>query len=152
MSEIVAVLAFVVGAVVGSLLRRRSSAQQEIEVGREVWRQWLRAGRPPMQWFAQQSDSVREALAEDGDAYARDVAAAVGWSVRDPEAAQAVASQDADSGEERLLDRIATVAAMSQQRQAAGQRQPMTMAGVFRNGRHEPSPSPPADRPFGGDP
>lgn len=148
MNEVIAFLAFLVGVVLGAMLRHRAVVQREIEVGRDVWRQWLRAGRPPLPWFAAQPASVREALAEDGDDYARDVAAAVGWAVRDPEAAQAVASPDDDDGEARLLDRIATVAA--QRHSVATAQQPMTMAGVFRrNGRHEQAP---ADRPFGGDP
>jgi hypothetical protein len=151
MSETIAIASFVVGVVAGMMLRGRSQGSEQVEIDRETWRQWLRAWRPPLQWFAQQPASVRDALAEDGDAYARDVAAAVGWSVRDPEAAQAVASQDEDDGEARLLDRIATVAAISQQRQTPAARQQPTMAGIFRNGRHEVPQAAP-DRPLGGDP
>lgn len=48
---------------------------------------WLRAQRPPLLDFLKLSEVEQEALALIGDEYMQDLAVAIGYAVRDPQAA-----------------------------------------------------------------
>lgn len=62
--------------------RRRKPPLTSAAYGR-----WLRAQRPPLLDFLKLSEVEQEALALIGDEYMQDLAVAIGYAVRDPQAA-----------------------------------------------------------------
>lgn len=106
----------------------------------ESYARWLCAGRPqPVTWFLELDADEQEALAQLGDAYAQETAVAIGYAVRDPEAAHAgMAPGDDVEAEERLAVRRAVAAAqgiISQMGASVSRESPEeeapTMAGLF---------------------
>lgn len=75
----------------------------------EVYGRWLRAQRPPFQWFAELGELEQEALAGVGDGYVENLAIAIGFAVQDPAAAASgVDTQRGDpEAEAELLGRMA---------------------------------------------
>jgi len=113
----------------------------------ETHGRWIRAGRPPYQWFAELPADQQEALAQVGDAHDIDRAIAIGYAVRDPEAAEkgiAAAAGDLDA-EADLVQRLAARAvekmlgSRSQPTAPAPTAQPPSMGGLAarRQGRQE---------------
>lgn len=89
-----------------SLFRRR--AQRELVLDRPAYGRWLRAQRPPLEWFLSLASDEQEALAVIGDEYLQDLSVALGYAVRDPEvtAAGMDAARNPES-EEVLARRLA---------------------------------------------
>jgi hypothetical protein len=83
--------------------------QRQPDLTNAGYERWLRAQRPPFDWFLRLSELEQEQLAMLGDAHVQDIAVAIGYTVRDPEAADAGMSAmqgDAD-GEATLAARLA---------------------------------------------
>lgn len=60
-----------------------------VDLTNESYGQWLRAGRPPFEWFLGQDDETREQLAILGDEYARSCIIELGYAMANPVAAEA---------------------------------------------------------------
>jgi hypothetical protein len=75
----------------------------------EGYERWLRAQRPPFDWFLALSEVEQEQMALMGDAHMQDLAIALGYAIRDPEAADAgmSAMQGDASAEATLATKIA---------------------------------------------
>lgn len=89
------------------IFRRRKPAP---ELTSDGYRRWLRAQRPPLPWFLDLSELEQETLAQLGDEQLQDFAIAIGYAVRDPDAADqgvAAAAGDADA-EASLAVRLAS--------------------------------------------
>ena len=72
----------------------------------EAYERWLRAQRPPFEWFLRLSEVEQEQLAMLGDAHAQDFAVASGYAMQDPEAADAgISAMQGDSDAEETLAR-----------------------------------------------
>lgn len=113
-------------------------------MGTSAYARWLRAWRPPLQWFIQQSEEGQEALAAVGDRYAGDLIVDLGYATQDPKLAEDGVTQDTDGADETKAQRLANavVARIKAQRgQANGpslpklppdpfpSSQPLTMVG-----------------------
>lgn len=107
----------------------------------EAYTRWLRAQRPPLEWFLVQTEPVQEQLALLGDEYVQDVATAVGLAVAHPE--QADLGRDdfspaADADRTRALAMSVAQAVLKgrEPRESRSERtsapEPMTMVG-FQN-------------------
>lgn len=79
----------------------RKKKEQPPEVTNDAFGRWIRAFRPPFQWFMELSEDEQTQLAILGDEYAQDLTVAVGYAVKDPEMADAGISM-AKGGEESL--------------------------------------------------
>ena len=88
---------------------RRKPPTPPPELTNDGFRRWLRAHRPPLQWFLGLSEIEQETLAGIGDEYAARAALDIGYAVRDPELAEAgMAAMAGDpSGEAVLAQRVA---------------------------------------------
>jgi hypothetical protein len=102
----------------------------------EAYERWLRAQRPPFEWFLRLSEVEQEQLAMLGDAHAQDFAVACGYAIRDPEAADAGMSalQGDDEAEATLAMKMAQGFAsklmqMQQPQEPPRPRTQRTMAG-----------------------
>jgi hypothetical protein len=75
----------------------------------EAYERWLRAQRPPFDWFLALSEVEQEQMALMGDAHMQDLAIALGYAIRDPETADAgmSAMQGDASAEATLATKIA---------------------------------------------
>lgn len=115
-----------------------------------VYGRWLRAQRPPFQWFAELPELEQEALAGVGDGYVENLAIAVGFAVQDPAAAASgIDTQRGDpEAEAELLGRMAaaTVRRMLGKKAADSASQPRS-AGLLAG---MPPPSMAGTRGFGG--
>ena len=79
------------------------------ELTNEGYERWLRAQRPPFEWFLLLSQVEQEQLAVLGDVHVQDLAVALAYAIRDPEAADAgigALAGDVDS-EATLASRLA---------------------------------------------
>lgn len=72
----------------------------------DAYRRWIRAYRPPFEWFAGLLPAQQEALAVCGDEHDADRAIAIGYAVQDPQAAEA----SVDGDEATLVARLAATA------------------------------------------
>lgn len=63
--------------------------KQQPSLTNEAYQRWLRAQRPPLEMFLGLSEIEQEQLAMLGDEHVQDLAIALGYAVRDPEAADA---------------------------------------------------------------
>jgi hypothetical protein len=76
----------------------------EIELTEESFDRWLRAQRPPFEWFLGQPEDVQEALAARGDRYVEDCNVALGYAALDPTRARlGLALEDGDDDAEAEL-------------------------------------------------
>ena len=102
------------------------------ELTNAAYQRWLRAQRPPFQWFLERTEIEQEHLAQMGDEHAQDFALAVGYAVRDPEVAEAgvAAAQGDMAGEEALARRLAATFAQRIQQQRPAAPPPTTMSGL----------------------
>ncbi len=90
----------------------------EVALSTDAYRNWLRAQRPPFEWFAQLGPAEQKALADIGD--------------------EAVAEQVAV---ERLA-RSALEAALGRPTTPYHHTEPITMAGALRRQPADPAPGP----------
>ncbi len=83
--------------------------EEPYEITADNYALWLRAQRPPFEFFFGLSTLEQEALARVGDEYQQDVCLAIGHALRDPVAAElgAKAAGGDKSAEATLLDRLA---------------------------------------------
>ena len=97
---------------------------------------WIRAQRPPLQWFASLTQIEQEALAKVGDTYVENVAVALAMAIHDPVAASdGLDAQHGDrDAEAALVQRMADAAAVKIA--SAMRRQPAAAPS-----RPEPPPS-----------
>lgn len=70
----------------------KRKVQTAPDLTNEAYARWLRAGRPPFEWFLGLSIEEQEQLAILGDDHRTDTCIAIGWAVRNPEAAGAGAA------------------------------------------------------------
>jgi hypothetical protein len=112
------------------------SKKRQPDLTNEGYERWLRAQRPPFEWFLRLSEVEQEQLAMLGDAHAQDFAIACGYAIRDPEAADAgmSAMQGDSNAEATLATKLAQgfASRMMQMRQPpepAPQRPHRTMSG-----------------------
>lgn len=100
----------------------------------ESYRNWLRAGRPPFEWFARQAADEQEALAQVGDEERLRAVIELAYTIRDPEAADAVVSGDEKAVEELTAKRMATEILNEVRKQVAppipAQPEPLRMGGL----------------------
>lgn len=99
------------------IFRRRKAAVQ-VDLDEGGFRRWLRAHRPPLQWFLALPVDQQEAMAAIGDEFAVRAALDIGYAVKDPQIAEAgvkAAGGDAEA-EESLAIRLARSFAESIQR------------------------------------
>lgn len=112
--------------------------RREVELTNEAYARWLRAQRPPFEWFLGRSEVEQEALAMQGDEYTRGLALDIGYAVVNPEVAEAgVDAPQNPQSEETLLKQVMAGAVehvLSKSRNgASGAREPdssLTLAGV----------------------
>ena len=79
-----------------------------------VFDRWLRAHRPPLDWFAELTPGQQEVFAERGDLYAEDILVATGFAVQDPEGTRlglAAIQGDEDAEAELTIRKAAELAA-----------------------------------------
>lgn len=109
------------------MFRRKPS----LELSEAAYGYWLRAQRPPLEWFLGLDAPTQATLAELGDEYVADVAVAIGYGVADPALAEAGISARIDpEAEEDLLRRVSAEAAQRVLgREEAPDVAPVTMAG-----------------------
>jgi hypothetical protein len=110
----------------------------------EAYERWLRAQRPPFDWFLALSQVEQEQLAILGDAQMQDLAVALGYAIRDPEAADAgMSAMNGDTGAEATLaTKLAQgfaekLMSMQQHAQAPQQTSARTMSGFGDRQRQE---------------
>lgn len=86
--------------------------KQPPELTNEAYARWLRAARPPFEWFLSLSLEEQEQLALIGDAHRTDTCVAIGWAMRNPAAASAGAAAAAGNldAEVDLVQQIAAKA------------------------------------------
>lgn len=95
----------------------------EVELTSEIYGQWLRAQRPPWQWFLRQPAMIQEGLALEGDEYLRNC---IAMGIEDGQA----------ETEEDALQRLAAethqrvVEGRSTTQEATGSSRPLTMGGM----------------------
>lgn len=123
-----------------ALMFWRTKAKPEkkiIDLDEAAFSRWIRAQRPPWEWFLTQSMEIQEALAQIGDEHSRDLCLGIGWSIRNPddaalgadalngniEAEEALAAKAAANAVSEILQRTAQPVARS-----AGPR-PLSMSG-----------------------
>lgn len=61
----------------------------QLQLTNDAYSRWLRALRPPLEFFLQRSELEQEQLAIQGDEYMEDIALAVGQAVSNPQASDA---------------------------------------------------------------
>lgn len=88
------------------IFRRRRAPRPELT--NDAFRRWLRAWRPPLEFFLGLSEIEQEQLAMMGDAYSQELLIGVGYAVRDPVVAEAGAQaiSGAPAGEETLVRKL----------------------------------------------
>lgn len=72
--------------------------RRKLSVEPRTYENWLRAGRPPFEWFIQQESLVQDALAAIGDAVEADRWDALAAVASEPAAFQAGREAEADPG------------------------------------------------------
>jgi hypothetical protein len=84
---------------------------------------WLRANKPPMDWFLAMTEDEQEQLAIIGDEFTQDMCIAMGYACKDPQAAEAGidAMSGEQSGEDSLLRMISEKAMQAAQAMQAEQ-------------------------------
>jgi len=105
------------------------------EVTNASYARWLRAGRPPFEFFLGLSDLEQECLAGIGDEFVQDICVAIGYGVADPQAADAAISAVDDPAEEEAL--LRQMVAGAARRSLGNDDAPPgpTMGGVSERGR-----------------
>jgi len=79
-------------------------SKKQPDLTNEAYERWLRAQRPPFDWFLALSEVEQEQLAMMGDANVQDVVVAMGYAIRDPEAADAgMSAAEGDTDAEATL-------------------------------------------------
>lgn len=96
------------------------------ELDEDSFDRWLRAQRPPFEWFLALPEEEQEALAQRGDAYVEDVAGLYGFAAADPFGSTlALAAERGDEDAEAALAmRNAERAAAARQTPQIGPRGP----------------------------
>jgi len=88
-------------------------SKKSIDMTSDAFSRWLRAMRPPFDWFHRQSELVQEQLAKIGDdhfdALGIDLAQGIALALQDPEIVAATAKSDAgdSAGDEAIAKRMA---------------------------------------------
>lgn len=113
------------------MFTRKDPPKDPPEVTNEIYSQWLRAQRPPFEFFLDLSSLEREQLALMGDEYVQDVAIALGLAMKHPEdAADGVAALRGDEdGEASLALRLAQNLAMAAPPAQMPPRPPQSLPG-----------------------
>lgn len=112
------------------IFRRRKPAPVP-EITNDGFRRWLRAHRPPLQWFFALAVEEQEVMASIGDEFAVRSALDIGYAVRDPQLAEdgmKAAGGDA-AAEASLALRLARGVAEAIERRAAPAPQPAPPQG-----------------------
>lgn len=108
-----------------------------VTVTNDAFARWLRAQRPPLDWFLGLAELEQEQLAMLGDQHLADAAIAFAHAVRDPElsAAGMAAARGDEDGEAVLARRLAegVAAAMTQRQGPAPRGETMAGIGARRN-------------------
>lgn len=119
-------------------------SKRKPDLTNEAYDRWLRAQRPPFDWFLALSEIEQEQLAMIGEAQMQDLVVALGYAIRDPEAADAgISALQGDSGAEATLaTKLAQgfaqkLMSMQQPAPAPHQPSPRTMSGFGDRHRHE---------------
>ena len=96
----------------------------------EIYAMWLRAQKPPWEWFVRQPGLIQSQLAIIGDEYTEDQALAIGSAVRNPVAAAAGAGDE--NAEEALALLLSAAHRQTPENgpQSFARRTPPTMGGV----------------------
>ena len=106
-----------------------------LDLDEAAFERWLRAHRPPFEWFLGLPGPEQEALAQLGDAYAADVMIATGYAIRDPDAANAGLTAETDVDAEAALVQKIAAAAVQKMVKAEPEKTPepeaLTMGGVI---------------------
>lgn len=103
---------------------------QDVEVGVNAYERWVRAHKPPFDWFMRQTEEVQQALAEVGHAYDEDICIGIGYAVQSPQVAEAGLDATTNSESEMtLLEQIVGLAT-SKARSAPAQPASPTMGGI----------------------
>ena len=112
------------------MFTRKDPPKDPPEVTNEIYSQWLRAQRPPFEFFLGLSSLERDQLALMGEEYVQDVAIALGLAMKHPEdAADGVAALRGDeNGEASLALRLAQNLAMASPDHSASQA-PQSLSG-----------------------
>ena len=100
------------------------------ELTNDVYAMWLRAQRPPWEWFLRQPELVQAQLAIIGDDYTEDQAVAIGAAVRNPVAAAAGAGDE--DAEEALAIMLTSAHGAQNGAQSPVEKPRPTMGGVTK--------------------
>lgn len=113
-----------------------------VTLSNDAYARWLRAQRPPLQWFLGLDAETQEQLAILGDARMEDLCIAIGYAVQDPRLAEAGLDAEGNpDSEEELVKRIALGAVdriLGNPSQVAAKEpvtpppEPLTMGGITR--------------------
>ncbi|MHC4180084.1 MAG: hypothetical protein ACYSWU_21480 [Planctomycetota bacterium] len=103
---------------------------------------WLRANKPPFEWFLARDEDEQETLATIGDEFTQEIAIAYGYAAKDPVIAEAgIEAMGGDGGaEDTLLKIIAEKAMQAAEAMAPAVSQPPSAPTT---------PAPPRPKSFG---
>lgn len=120
----------------------KAKPPREVALTVAAYERWMRAQRPPLEWFLALPEVEQKALQDIGNAYLQDICLGVGYALADVKAAEAGAG-DSEDHEMELLDRLAGAAAKiagargQQDKPMDDKRHPETMGGLAGNRKHE---------------
>ena len=103
-----------------------------MDLTNEVYRNWIRAQRPPFEWFLGLEPDQQEQLAIIGEDYQADVCVAIGFALQDPELAAAGLDADTNPESEEILAR--RVAAEAVQKLLGDRQPPRSNGGLSMGG------------------
>lgn len=78
-----------------------------VELTKESYLYWLKANKPPLEWFLSLPMDQQAALASIGEEFTRTNWLDLAYCIKDPEAVDAVLSMDEAKQEEILIERMA---------------------------------------------
>jgi hypothetical protein len=107
----------------------------EIQITVDSYRLWLRAQRPPFEWFAALTAAEQSALAEAGEDERARANLELAYMNRDPEAAEAILTGDEVAAEQVAVERLARgalEAALGRAHTPYHHTEPITMAGALQ--------------------
>ncbi len=117
----------------------------EVALSTDAYRNWLRAQRPPFEWFAQLGSAEQKALADIGDEERERAQLELAYMIRDPEASEAILTGDEVAAEQVAVERLARSAleaALGRPTTPYHHTEPITMAGALRRQPADPAPGP----------
>jgi hypothetical protein len=140
------------------MIWRKKKTVATVDVTNESYGRWLRAGKPPFEWFLLLDATTQEQLAILGDQWVTEVALIAAHAIRDPQAAEAAAG--AVLGDEKaqvdLIQRLAgkAVANILERDQKAKPAAPAgpSMAGLFAGRKQRERTTEPRHGTFLGEP